>query len=137
MAYRKGDLEKKALKIIEAEKLFFHSDVWPFLGISERTYYNHKLQELQTIKEALERNKVLTKSSLRSKWYDSSSAALQLALYKLIATPEEVERLSMQNVKQRIEETLRIEPAFEVDYSALSDSALQEIAEATKPRQTG
>lgn len=147
MAYKKGELEKRALQLIESEKLYFHSDVWPLLGVSERTYYNHKLQELQSIKEALEKNRVRIKTTLRAKWQESNSAALQLALYKLVGTPDEIERLSMHNIKQRIEEaekeaekTAREREANaaryqEVDYSKLSDSALEELLNALKPRE--
>jgi hypothetical protein len=33
---------------------------------------------------------------MRSKWYKSNAPALQMALMKLIATPEELRKLSMQ-----------------------------------------
>jgi hypothetical protein len=32
---------------------------------------------------------------MRSKWYNSNAPALQMALMKLIASPEELKRLSM------------------------------------------
>jgi transcriptional accessory protein Tex/SPT6 len=36
---------------------------------------------------------------MRSKWYKSNAPALQMALMKLIATPEELKKLSMQFVE--------------------------------------
>jgi len=36
---------------------------------------------------------------MRSKWYKSQSAALQLALYKIICTPDERKALSMSAIE--------------------------------------
>jgi hypothetical protein len=36
---------------------------------------------------------------MRSKWYTSNAPALQMALMKLIATPEELKKLSMQFIE--------------------------------------
>jgi hypothetical protein len=36
---------------------------------------------------------------MRSKWYKSNAPALQMALMKLIASPEELKKLSMQYVE--------------------------------------
>jgi hypothetical protein len=36
---------------------------------------------------------------MRSKWYTSNAPALQMALMKLIATPEELRKLSMQYIE--------------------------------------
>jgi hypothetical protein len=49
--------------------------------------------------EELERNRTELKVSMRSKWYKSNAPALQMALMKLIATPEELKKLSMQFVE--------------------------------------
>ena len=50
-------------------------------------------------KELLEQNRVTLKVSMRSKWYTSNAPALQMALMKLIATPEELKKLSMQFIE--------------------------------------
>jgi hypothetical protein len=49
--------------------------------------------------EALEKNRTELKVSMRSKWYKSNAPALQMALMKLIASPEELRKLSMQFVE--------------------------------------
>ena len=36
---------------------------------------------------------------MRSKWYKSDAPALQMALMKLIATPQELRKLSMQYIE--------------------------------------
>lgn len=99
MAYKTSELKEQALKAIEKHKLFFLEDVIAFLPCSRSTFFEHfsdKSDSYKEISDALTKNKVEVKSSLRSKWYKSNSAPLQLALYKLIANPEEHKALQMQ-----------------------------------------
>ena len=42
---------------------------------------------------------------MRSKWYTSNAPALQMALMKLIATPEELRKLSMQFIESENKNT--------------------------------
>jgi len=93
MAYKTEELEKKSLEAIDKHKLFFIEDVVAFLPCTKPTFYEHKLNESNAIKEALEKNKVEIKTSMRSKWYKSENPTLQMGLYKLIGTLEEAERL--------------------------------------------
>lgn len=93
MAYKTSELEKKSLEAIEKHKLFFIEDIVAYLPCDKSTFYNHKLHELDTIKDALEKNKVEIKTSMRSKWYKSDNPTLQMGLYKLIGTEQEAERL--------------------------------------------
>lgn len=94
MAYNKAELEKQALEAIKANNLMFVTDVPAYLPCSIATFYNKKLEELETIKEALEQNRIKTKNGLRAKWYKSDNATVQIALYKLIGTEEEAHRLN-------------------------------------------
>lgn len=99
MAYKTSDLKNQALKAIEKHKLFFVEDVIAFLPCTKPTFYDHfpsESNDYKEIAEALTKNKVEVKTSLRSKWYKSNSAPLQLALYKLIANPDEHKALQMQ-----------------------------------------
>jgi hypothetical protein len=69
------------------------------LPISKPTFYdffNPDSNELNELKGLLETNRTELKVSMRSKWYKSNAPALQMALMKLIATPEELKKLSMQ-----------------------------------------
>ena len=43
--------------------------------------------------DSIENNKINQKRQLRKKWFDNDNATLQLALYELIATNDERERL--------------------------------------------
>lgn len=99
MAYKTAELEKKALKAIEENKcLFFINDLIAFLPCSQSTFYDHKLEESESIKEALEQNKINAKVGLRNKWYESDNATTQIALYKLIGTDAEVDRITSQRI---------------------------------------
>lgn len=74
-------------------------DIVAFLPISKKTFYEFfplESNESNELKELLETNRTELKVSMRSKWYKSNAPALQMALMKLIATPDELKRLSMQ-----------------------------------------
>lgn len=94
MAYKTEDLEKQALEAIEKHNLFFINDLVAYLPCSKQTLYDHKLEQLDSIKKALEANRIKTKNGLRAKWYKSKNAAVQVALMKLIADDEERKKLS-------------------------------------------
>lgn len=103
MAYNKRNLTKKAIEAIKINKLFFIEDVVTFLPCSKTTFYARKLNESDELKGELEKNKIEVKVSLRSKWYKSKSATLQMALYKLLANEDERRRLSMHYVDHTTE----------------------------------
>jgi hypothetical protein len=92
--YKTKELERQALEAINEHKLFFTEDVIVYVPCCSKTFYSHKLHELQTIKDALTKQKVQTKVSMRSKWYESDNATLQMGLMKLIGSDEERRRLS-------------------------------------------
>jgi hypothetical protein len=94
MAYKKKDLEKLSLEAIEEHNLVFIDDVVSYLPCSESTFYNHKLEQLDSIKSAITKNKVATKADLRRKMLGSEAPAAWIALYKLIGTEEEAHRLN-------------------------------------------
>lgn len=93
--YKTSYLEKKAIEAIEKYKLFFIEDVVSFLPCGKVTFYEHKLNELNSIRELLEKNKVEIKVGLRSKWYKSDNPTVQLALYRLTCEEDERRKLAM------------------------------------------
>ncbi len=103
MAYTKKYLIDKSMEAIQQNNLLFVDEIFRHVGFSQRVFYNKKLQEVQTIKEALEQNRINTKFDLRQKWYTSENATLQIALYKLICSDDEADRLN--NSRQRIDVT--------------------------------
>lgn len=99
MAYKTDDLFELALKAIEKHEPLFIEDIISFLPCSKPTFYEHfpvDSDELNQLKEKLEVVKIKQKSELRKNWKDAEAApALQLALYKLLASPNEHQALQM------------------------------------------
>lgn len=92
--YTTEELEAKALKVIETEGVHFITDLTDFMGISRQTFYDHKLDSLDSIKDALNTQKRRIKRKLRQKWELENNPTLQVALYRLLATPEELDALT-------------------------------------------
>jgi hypothetical protein len=102
MAYDKTKIFEQAKEVIVKHKLFFMDEVPDFLSCGRSTFYAFfpdGSDELDTLKELIAINKTQIKTSMRSKWYQSDNATLQMALMKLIATPEELKKLSMQFIE--------------------------------------
>jgi len=102
MAYDRKKIFEQAKEMIVKHKLFFMDEVPDFLPCGRSTFYDYfpdGSDELDTLKSLISINKTQVKTSMRSKWYTSNAPALQLALMKLIATPEELKKLSMQYVE--------------------------------------
>lgn len=90
--------ESEILAIINEERLFNIISIFAYYkGCTRATFYNNGLDKLDSIKNALENNKLLTCQSLKQKWYKSENPTLQLALFKTICTEEERKALSMVN----------------------------------------
>lgn len=108
MAYDRVKIFEQAKEMIVKHKLFFVDDIVAFLPCSKSSFYEFYpdgSDELDELKELLEQNRVTLKVSMRSKWYTSNAPALQMALMKLIATPEELKKLSMQFVESENKNT--------------------------------
>jgi DNA-binding transcriptional regulator YbjK len=99
MAYSKKKLEELALKAIKKEKLTWHDEVVAFLPCSRATYYNKGLDKLDTIKDAINENKLSMKAQMKHKWFKSENATLQIALMKMIANDDEWDKLNTQKSK--------------------------------------
>lgn len=103
MAYDKKKIFEQAKEMIVKHKLFFIEDIVAFLPCDKTTFYRFfepESNEYNELKGLLETNRVELKVSMRSKWYKSNAPALQMALMKLIATPEELRKLSMTHQVQ-------------------------------------
>lgn len=119
MAYDKNKIYEQAKEAITKNNLFFIEDVVAFIPCGRSYFYEHfkdGMDEMDTIKEMLEENKIKTKSSIRAKLWKSNRASELLALYRLIATPEEHQKLNQSYVEQT---TRTIEPT---KYIIVNDS---------------
>lgn len=100
MAYDKKKVFEQAKEAVLKHKLFFIEDIVAFLPINKSTYYEFYpigSDESNELKEMLDTNRVEIKSAMRSKWYKSENATLQMGLMKLICTDEERRMLSMSH----------------------------------------
>lgn len=103
MAYDRDKIYEQAKEAIKKNNLFFIEDVVAFIPCGRSYFYEHfkdGMDEMDTIKELLEENKIKTKSSIRAKLWKSNRASELLALYRLIATPEEHQKLNQSYVEQ-------------------------------------
>lgn len=94
--YKTEDLKKRAIEAIKKHNLFFIEDIIPFLPCCKSTFYQHKLEQSNELKELLENNRIAVKLKLRKKWEDSDNATLQMGLMKLICSDEEHRKLSLE-----------------------------------------
>lgn len=101
MAYNKVKIYEQAEEAIKKNNLFFIEDIVAFLPISKKTYYEYfplESDESNNLRELLEENKIKTKSGIRAKLWKSDRASELLALYRLIATPEEHQKLNQSYI---------------------------------------
>lgn len=103
--------EKELLKIIEERKIMFFSHAFAYTSFSLATAYNHNLEKLDTIKDALAKNRASGVTYMLNKWIGSDNATLQIAAMKIIAD-EELRRSLNQ---QYIEQTIKEHPLFNID----------------------
>lgn len=101
MAHDRAKIKEQAIEAIEKNNLFFIEDIVAFLPCSKTYFYEAfplDSYEMNTFKSKLETNKIRTKSAIRSKLFKSQKAAELLALYRLICTPEEHQKLNQQYI---------------------------------------
>lgn len=98
LRYPKKELYEKAIKVIENNNLFFFDDVIAFLPCDRATFYRRfplDSPEHRDMVDKMELNRVKTKSSIRHKLYSMDNPTAQLALYRMLATPEERKAISL------------------------------------------
>jgi hypothetical protein len=87
-------LVNDCLNLISEYKLLFITDLIVLLPFSKSTFYVYGLDKSDAIKDAIENNRTMIKQKLRAKWYESTTPTLQIALYKILATPDERKAMS-------------------------------------------
>lgn len=110
MAYDKKKIYEQAEESIKKNNLFFIEDIVAFLPCSKPTFYDFfppDSNELNTLKDLLDDNKVKTKSSIRAKLWKSNKASELLALYRLIATPDEHRLLNQTYLETKNTHTVK------------------------------
>lgn len=100
--YDKDKLFEQAVEAIEKNNLFFIEDIVAFLPCVKSTFYEYfpaSSDEMNALKDLLERNKVKTKSMIRAKLFRSDKAGELLALYRLICDSDERRMLNQQYIE--------------------------------------
>lgn len=123
MSYDAKEIEQKALEAITQNTLLFFNELAAYLPCSRATLYNLGIDKLDSIKDALEENKIRVKHAMRSRWYISDNATLQLAAYRLASTPEEHRKLN----QSYLDHTTKGEAMQTLDLSNLSDEAVEQL----------
>lgn len=98
MAYNKKEMENEMIEVIKKHKIAFFSHCFAFTQFSEATAYNHKLEELESIKEAIKKNRVKGKNYLLNKWLESDNATLNISAYRLLSDSEEHKKLNQSYI---------------------------------------
>ena len=94
--YNTKELFEKAKELIPKHKLIFVEDVIALIGISKSRFYElitGTSDEMDVLRDLLDKNKIELKVSMRKKWFASDNATLQMGLYKLLSTTEEHKKL--------------------------------------------
>ena len=87
--------EKGILKAIKENPVYCFNDIFVFYkGCSRATAYNHNLDKLDSIKEAIYMNKRGGKTTLLDKWIKGDNATTQIAAMRMICDPDEHRRLN-------------------------------------------
>lgn len=96
------ELQEKALKILGKKKdIYFFGDLAIELGYNRQYLYDigFSPDKNDTLKTALEENKKTVKRGLRNKWFNNNNPTVQIALYRLIADEEELNRLNNSKIE--------------------------------------
>lgn len=116
-----------ALKVIKDNQIIFFDEIHAYLPCSLSTLYKHGLHNSEDIKDAIREIRVTKKSRLRSRWYESENATLQISVYKLMASEEELRRLSVTKSEVSGNEGKPIEVEQKLDLSKLSYDELEQL----------
>ena len=87
--------EQGILDMINKHPIFSFNDIFVYYkACSRSTAYNHGLDKLDTIKEAIYSNKRQGVQTLLSKWLKSENATLQLAAMRMVCDSDEHRKLN-------------------------------------------
>ena len=104
--------EEEILKMINKHPIYSFKDIFVYYkGCSRATAYNHGLDKLDSIKEAIYSNKRKGVTSLLAKWINSDNATLNIAAMRMISDDTERRKLNQQYIEQEhtVNDGIRIE----------------------------
>ena len=93
--YKTKKYENEIVSVILKYNIMTICDIFAFYnGIKSSQFYNLVLEKSESIKKAIDNNKIKTKHSIKSTMFKSGNPTMLIALYKLIGTEDEVHRLN-------------------------------------------
>lgn len=95
--------EKELLRVIKEKKIAFFDHCFGFTSFSRATAYNHDLDKLDSIRDAINQNRVTAKNYMLNKWIASENATLQISAYRLLSDSEEHQKLNQSYVDHSTE----------------------------------
>lgn len=96
-------IEQDCLEAISQNNITFIDEIFTFVEIFPSDFYDIGLNESELIKDAIEVNRAKLKRELRFKWFESTNATLNAALYKLVCTEEEKRALSSSSASKNVQ----------------------------------
>jgi hypothetical protein len=95
---------EEIVKIVrENNNIVFYQDIYTSIGFSGSSFnkwYPEGSEDREFIDSALEVNRTATKKEIRNRLLESKNTAALLALYRLLATPEERNILNQYKVEE-------------------------------------
>lgn len=85
------------MEAIKSNNIWTISEIPSFVGVSKPTLYNHfpaGSERWDAIQEALDDNKMKSRVSLRAAMFKKKDPSCLIALYKMVATPDERKALA-------------------------------------------
>ena len=85
------------MEAIKTHNVWTLSEVPNFVGVTRNTIYNHfpvGSERMTAINEAIEANRMKSRVSLRAAMFKKKDPSCLIALYKMIATPDERKALA-------------------------------------------
>ena len=108
--------EQGILEAIQKYPIFSFKDIFiHYKACTRATAYNHNLDKLDSIKEAIYMNRRKSVVSLLTKWLNSDNATLQLAAMRLICDPDEHRALNQNYTNIRVDEYNDVKPDVDFD----------------------
>ena len=90
--------EEELLRVIKEKKIAFLDHCFAFTSFSSSTAYNHELEKLESIREAIKQNRVKAKNYMLNKWIGSDNATLQISAMRLLSDKEEHQKLNQSYI---------------------------------------
>ena len=98
MSDQTNKYKAELMKVILDKKIAFLDHCFAFTTFSRATAYNHGLDKMDDIREAISKNRVEAKNYMLKKWIQSDNATLQISAFRLLSDSEEHRKLNQSYI---------------------------------------